>query len=47
MDIHTPCDHCQTTQRRFIFEAPTTLKDFMNWLLDTEADDREALTFKN
>jgi hypothetical protein len=29
LDINTPCDHCQATQRRFIFEGPHTLKLFM------------------
>jgi hypothetical protein len=47
LDIDTPCDHCQATQRRFVFEGPHTLKDFMEWLLETEANDRGALTFKN
>jgi hypothetical protein len=47
LDIHTPCDHCQATQRRFIFEGPTTLKDFMDWLLESEADHRGEVTFKN
>jgi hypothetical protein len=30
LDIDTPCDHCQTTKRRFIFEGPSTLKNFMD-----------------
>jgi hypothetical protein len=47
LDIDTPCDHCQATQRRFIFEGPTTLTDFMDWLLETEANDRGDVTFKN
>jgi hypothetical protein len=47
LDIHTPCDHCQTTQRRFIFERPTTLKDFLDWLVETEANNRRDVTFKN
>jgi hypothetical protein len=34
-------------QRRFIFEGPTTLKDFMDWLLETDADALGNLTFKN
>jgi hypothetical protein len=47
LDIDTPCDHCQATKRCFVFEGPHTLKDFMDWLLETEADDRGALAFKN
>jgi hypothetical protein len=47
LDIDTPCDHCQATQRRFVFQGPTTLKDFMDWLLETEDEDRGDVTFKN
>jgi hypothetical protein len=30
-----------------VFEGPTTLKDFMDWLLETEGNDRGDVTFKN
>jgi hypothetical protein len=47
LDINTPCDHCQAAQRRFMFQGPTTLKDFMDRLLETKANDRGDVTFKN
>jgi hypothetical protein len=47
LDIHTPCDHCQTTQRRFVFQGPHTSKLLTDWLLETEDNDRGDVTFKN
>jgi hypothetical protein len=46
LDIHTPCDHCQAGQRRFIFQGLDTLKEFMDWILETETHQGEV-TFKN
>jgi hypothetical protein len=47
LDIDTPCDHCQATPRRFIFQGPDTLKQFMDWILETETNNQGRLTFKN
>jgi hypothetical protein len=47
LDIDTPYDYCQATQRRFIFEGPTTLKDFMDWILEAETTNYGHTTFKN
>jgi hypothetical protein len=47
LDIDTPCDHCQATPRRFIFQGQDTLKQFMDWLLKTETNNWGDVTFKN
>jgi hypothetical protein len=51
LDIDTPCESVtidfQATPRRFIFQGPDTLKQFMDWLLETETNNRGDVTFKN
>jgi hypothetical protein len=49
VDIDTPSDHCEAfgTQRRFILQGPNTLKQFMDWLLDAEVNDRGDVSFKH
>jgi hypothetical protein len=47
LDIHTPCEHCQATQHRFVFQGPDTLKQSMDWILETETNNRGKVTHKN
>ncbi|XP_056022075.1 uncharacterized protein LOC130054965 [Ostrea edulis] len=49
LDIDIPCHYCQGfgAQRRFVFQGPDTLKQFMDWLLQSETDEKGNVTFKH
>ncbi|XP_056007186.1 uncharacterized protein LOC130050759 [Ostrea edulis] len=49
LDINTRCEHCQVfgSQRRFVFQGPDTLKQFMDWLLQSETAEKGNVTFKH
>ncbi|XP_048775446.2 uncharacterized protein LOC125680045 [Ostrea edulis] len=49
LDIDTRCDYCHAfgSQRRFVFQGPDTLKQFMDWLLQSETDEKGNVSFKH
>ena len=44
--LDSPCNHCQAEQRRFVFKGPDTLKEFMEWLLETDTH-QGKVSYKN
>jgi hypothetical protein len=47
LDIDTTCEHCQAAQRRYVFQGPDTLKQFMDWILQSETDEKGTVTLKH
>ncbi|XP_048729914.2 uncharacterized protein LOC125647269 [Ostrea edulis] len=47
--IDTQNEHCQGfgSQRRFVFQGPGTLKQFMEWLLQSETDEKSNVSLKH